>query len=304
MTREWGRVVDDAVSSLDPAADPLRRITEGVVATVRGLRADELLRRIIDVDPEVLLPYLLERRGRSQDLLAASSPGLIRKGQRHGSIRDGDADVLARSLLLACHGFALSAQTMTEQAMTDSPPATPTSPSSTASSPTSSNGSCSHDPTDQREDPGRPRRHPRFHRRPRHRPGHHRRGGSPRCRDPRSRRRRGRCQRRRLRHQPVELEAGPRRPALPGQGTARRRPRERRRARHPDADDRSPPGPRAPDADAAHTRVSRVQATLARGGIRAGDLLRLAARTRRETLPRPRRIGDHRDADAGSRRTT
>ena len=37
--------------------------------------------------------------------------------------------------------------------------------------------------------------------------------------------------------------------------------------------------------------VGRAQATLARGGIRAGDLLRLAARTRRETLPRPRRIG-------------
>ena len=37
--------------------------------------------------------------------------------------------------------------------------------------------------------------------------------------------------------------------------------------------------------------VGRTQATLARHGIRAGDLLRLAARTRRETLPRPRRIG-------------
>ncbi len=112
MTREWSRVVNEAVATLDPAADPLRRITEGVVATVRGLRADELLRRIIDLDPEVLLPYLLDRRGRSQDLLAASLAGLIRKGQRHGSIRDGDADLLARSLLLACHGFALSAHTM------------------------------------------------------------------------------------------------------------------------------------------------------------------------------------------------
>ncbi len=36
--------------------------------------------------------------------------------------------------------------------------------------------------------------------------------------------------------------------------------------------------------------VSRSQAALARGGTRAGDLLRLAARTRRSTLPRPRRI--------------
>jgi AcrR family transcriptional regulator len=116
MTREWSRVVDEAVGSLDPAADPLTRITDGVVATVRGLRADRLLRRIIDVDPDLLLPYLLDRRGRSQDLLATALAGLVRKGQRHGSIRPGDADVLARSLLLACHGFALSAHTMTDDA--------------------------------------------------------------------------------------------------------------------------------------------------------------------------------------------
>ena len=82
---------------------------------MRGLRANELLRRIIDVDPEVLLPYLLDRRGRSQELRRRRSlAGLIRKGQRDGSIRDGDADVLARSLLLACHGFALSAHTMVD----------------------------------------------------------------------------------------------------------------------------------------------------------------------------------------------
>jgi glycerol-3-phosphate dehydrogenase len=37
--------------------------------------------------------------------------------------------------------------------------------------------------------------------------------------------------------------------------------------------------------------VSRSQGVLARGGIGAGDLLRLTARTHRETLPRPRRIG-------------
>jgi glycerol-3-phosphate dehydrogenase len=37
--------------------------------------------------------------------------------------------------------------------------------------------------------------------------------------------------------------------------------------------------------------VGRGQAALARAGIQSGDLLRLAARTRRETLPRPRRIG-------------
>ncbi len=37
--------------------------------------------------------------------------------------------------------------------------------------------------------------------------------------------------------------------------------------------------------------INRFQAALARVGIRLGDLLRLGARTGRETLPRPRRIG-------------
>ena len=37
--------------------------------------------------------------------------------------------------------------------------------------------------------------------------------------------------------------------------------------------------------------ISKAQAGLARLGFRAGDLLRLGARTGRETLPRPRRIG-------------
>jgi len=115
MTREWARVVGEA-AGFTSTGDPLQRITDGVVAAVRGLRANELLRRIIDVDPELLLPYLLDRRGRSQDQLATSLAALVGEGQRTGSIRTGDPDLLARSLLLACHGFALSAHTMTGDA--------------------------------------------------------------------------------------------------------------------------------------------------------------------------------------------
>jgi AcrR family transcriptional regulator len=114
MTREWGRVVSEAATAHDQDPDALHRIRDVVVGTVRGLRADPLLRRVIDVDPEMLLPYLLDRRGRSQDHLAAATTEVIREGQTAGSIRPGDPDVLARSLILACHGFALSAHTMTD----------------------------------------------------------------------------------------------------------------------------------------------------------------------------------------------
>ncbi len=113
MTREWGTTVAEAaVLTQDGEGDPLTRISEGVVAAVRALRANSLLRRIIDVDPELLLPYLLDRRGRSQDMVAEVLAGLVREGQRTGAIRSGDPEHLARAVLLAAHGFALSAHTM------------------------------------------------------------------------------------------------------------------------------------------------------------------------------------------------
>jgi AcrR family transcriptional regulator len=111
MTREWQRVALDA----EPAAGAhgLDRLVEGVVALVAALRDDRLFRRVVEVDPEELLPYLLRRRGRSQDLLAAMLAERIEEGQRDGVVRSGDPELLARSVLLAGHGFLLSVHTMT-----------------------------------------------------------------------------------------------------------------------------------------------------------------------------------------------
>ena len=112
MTREWGHVVAEAADGGD--GNSLDRIARGIVATVQALRANALLRRIVDVDPEVLLPYLLDRRGRSQEMVADALAGLIAQGQRDKTIRRGDPVVLARSLVLVCHGFTLSAHTMSD----------------------------------------------------------------------------------------------------------------------------------------------------------------------------------------------
>ena len=115
MTREWGHVVTAAGSSAREG-DTLDRIARTIVGTVQALRDNALLRRIVDVDPEVLLPYLLDRRGRSQEMVAEALAALIAQGQREKTIRRGDPTVLARSLLLACHGFTLSAHTMSDPA--------------------------------------------------------------------------------------------------------------------------------------------------------------------------------------------
>jgi len=114
MTREWGRVVGRAGAGAEPGGTFLERITRGVVESVRALRSDALLRRVIDVDPEVLLPYLLDRPGRSQEMVAAALADLVAEGQRDGSVRAGDPATLARAVVLACHGFTLSAHTMVD----------------------------------------------------------------------------------------------------------------------------------------------------------------------------------------------
>jgi AcrR family transcriptional regulator len=116
MTREWGTVVGLAAEQASSTPDARARITSGVVATVRALRENELVRRIVDVDPEVLLPYLLDRRGRSQQYVADATAALVEEGQRDGSVRAGDPTTLARALLLATHGFVLSAHTMVDGA--------------------------------------------------------------------------------------------------------------------------------------------------------------------------------------------
>jgi AcrR family transcriptional regulator len=109
MTREW----DDLVT-LPDAEQGRGALVGGVVATVRALRTNALFTRIIELDPEMLLPYLLERTGRSQDHVLALLVAGVRAGQADGSVRDGDPATLARALVLTAHGFVLSAHTMTD----------------------------------------------------------------------------------------------------------------------------------------------------------------------------------------------
>lgn len=115
MTREWGQVVATvtARAGAHPDADPAGQVAEVLVGVVAALREDALLRRVVDVDPELLLPYLIDRRGRSQQAVVDLLAERIAAAQQHGA-RSGDPTLLARSLALATQGFLLSASTMTD----------------------------------------------------------------------------------------------------------------------------------------------------------------------------------------------
>ena len=105
MTREWAGVV---------AASHGATLMESVLTTVRALRENELFVRIVELDPELLLPYLLNRPGRSQEALLALVERAIADGQADGTVRGGSPRVMARALVLAAHGFVLSTHTMVD----------------------------------------------------------------------------------------------------------------------------------------------------------------------------------------------
>ncbi|MFF3839005.1 TetR/AcrR family transcriptional regulator [Streptomyces sp. NPDC001930] len=114
MTREWIAVAAGAMPPSDEDRPERERIVEGLVAGAAAFRAHPLFHKIIDVDPELLLPYVLDRRGASQDALLGLLHTALEDGHEDGSVRRVRADLQARSLLLVVQSFTLSLRTMTD----------------------------------------------------------------------------------------------------------------------------------------------------------------------------------------------
>ena len=115
MTREWIEAATGAMPVPEPGARARTRIVEGMVRAVDAFRAHPLFRKIVDVDPELLLPYVLDRRGASQEALLGLLAEALREGHADGSVRPGHPQRQARSLLLVAQSFTLSLRTMTDE---------------------------------------------------------------------------------------------------------------------------------------------------------------------------------------------
>ncbi|MCA2220263.1 TetR/AcrR family transcriptional regulator [Nonomuraea aurantiaca] len=98
MTREWVLAVTD----LD-LSDPVAAVVEGV----RRLRGHPLWRKIVEADPELLLPYLLDRRGATHEAVLGVLEAAV--GDRRK----------ARAVLLVAQSFLLSAPTMLDPVTLD-----------------------------------------------------------------------------------------------------------------------------------------------------------------------------------------
>ena len=112
LVREWSGLLVDSGLAGDPSGTTREQLARGIAGMVRALRGNALFLRIIELDPELLHPYLFERIGRNQKWILELTEQYLRDGQSDGSVREGDPHALANALLLTTYGYVLSAHTL------------------------------------------------------------------------------------------------------------------------------------------------------------------------------------------------
>jgi AcrR family transcriptional regulator len=107
MTREFSQVVTAARTENAELPTTRERVVANTVLGCRRLSEEPLFRRILDVDPELLLTYVVERLGQVQQMILADLEAELERDD--GSVRAEDPAVLAAGIELIARGFLLGA---------------------------------------------------------------------------------------------------------------------------------------------------------------------------------------------------
>lgn len=110
ITRDFGALLADAERKARRRRTARARIVATTVDVARRLPQEPLFRRVLDVDPDLLLPYLTDRLGATQRLAVRHVRRMLAEGVADGSVRRGDLDTLALALVVAVTPFVVSAR--------------------------------------------------------------------------------------------------------------------------------------------------------------------------------------------------
>ena len=110
MTRDFGALLAAAEAEAGRRRSGRARVVAATVEVVRRLPEEPMFRRVLDVDPELLLPYLTERVGATQQLAVEHIRRMLAEGVADGSVRRTDLDVLAKTLVMVAVPFVVSAK--------------------------------------------------------------------------------------------------------------------------------------------------------------------------------------------------
>lgn len=108
MTREFTALLQRVADEIPEDGTARSRLVEHAVAGVGRLGTDPLLRTVLELDAELLVPYVTERLGATQRLAEEGLRAFVTEGHADGSVRAGDAAAQSRALLLVLQSFVLS----------------------------------------------------------------------------------------------------------------------------------------------------------------------------------------------------
>jgi AcrR family transcriptional regulator len=110
MTREFGQLILQADADAQArGGDERERVVHTAVHGAELLASHPLFVRLLDVDPELLLPYVTERVGAFQKLVIDGLEARLSEAMDAGSVRRDNPRRMAAAMELAMRGYVLSA---------------------------------------------------------------------------------------------------------------------------------------------------------------------------------------------------
>ena len=110
LTRELSGLFDEAEAASAALPTARARLVAAAAYAVRRISSDAVVRKVLEVDPEVLVPYMTDRLGQSQRLALERVRRLLDEGRADGSIRAVDAGTAAYLLQLVCSALVLTSR--------------------------------------------------------------------------------------------------------------------------------------------------------------------------------------------------
>jgi AcrR family transcriptional regulator len=108
LTESIGEVVFGAEADAADLPTARERVVESVALSVERLAEHPMMRRVLELDPELLLPFVVDRFGSGQRLALKHVRGQLRKGMAEGSVRELDVVPAARLILLTAQSVIFS----------------------------------------------------------------------------------------------------------------------------------------------------------------------------------------------------
>lgn len=119
MTRQFGALLGREYQLVEHLPIARRRLIEGAIGSIRALAEDPVMLAVLELDGEVLMPYVVQRSGRVQLLADQFLAAQVVDGHTDGSIRAGDANTQARTLRMMLQSFVLSLRTSPDDVPVD-----------------------------------------------------------------------------------------------------------------------------------------------------------------------------------------